>query len=972
MEYRRKFENRVREILSGKYEIELEIGTGGMGRVYKALDTDTGKTVALKIIRPEHIYNDKMVKRFRKEVELAVRVKHSSVVNIHSFYSVEDIHCIVMDYIEGETLGQILDTGNLTPETAVSIAMQILEGLNAAHEKGIIHRDLKPQNIIVDRDGKVTITDFGLAREVDSTRLTATSGLMGTPQYIAPEQWIGERPDNRTDIYSFGVLLYEMVFGHLPFKSTKDYGYMDMHLHKPVSFPSDNSNIPGYLKAVILKCLEKKPGDRYQAVSAIIKDFKRKKATGSFKTVLRNRFRKTSKAIWITSLLILAITVGFIFTRSDSEEKPIPPAPKQENPLTLAVLFFKNKTQNKALDFLERGIPFLLTEDLVQSKYMYTAKNLYVYLTLKDSKKLDRINFSKEDIKELSKLIGVKYLITGNIEISGKNILLNIRINDSETGEFLFESSEAIRQITEIYKAVDKLTWKIKKTLLSSINFNNDHDSDIEKITTGNMQALKHYLEGQNISWKNRYNKECERLFQKAISLDENFALAYDSLRSFYSFGYDEEKAENVFEILLSKKEHLSRRHQFFFYAAYYAKKNEFEKATKLLEECMNEFPYDKDIHILLASIYSRRWFFKKSEKIYENLARVYFNAKIVQDLFAVYMYKGEIKKYEKLLIRTEKVFPTTFWIYYFKWTLKIVQQKYVDAKCVLINSGSYERNLYKLNAHLSDQLRGDFTELEEKYCSLKEKKMNLRDYTKLYSNYSSMHMAQGNIMKALNVIGEGISNTKNRDVKILLGIHKAYFLSKIEFSRALKIIHGYEKLARESKSYQSEPNLIFFKYFYNKSSPVIITSDELRKLRGLVEDYNDVELRFCIKFLEGILEQNVEKLEASYKTYPKEGSDTNNYHALLLDQVLRIYLKKGDEEGILKTCNKIQNLTFGRVLYGDIYALSFYHQGKTLLKLNRKSEAIKALRKFHTLFKEGDRHIFPQIEETEKLLGVH
>ncbi len=319
MAQREQFFQKASELLSDSYELISEIGYGGMGLVYKAREISSENIVAIKAIRPEHTYNDTMLKRFEKEVLLTQKVDSRHVVDIKNYLVVEGFHFIVMEYLEGESLAQIIrNTGSLEVKETVAIALQILEGLKAAHDKSVIHRDLKPHNIVVDSQGAAVITDFGLAREVDSTRLTATSGLMGTPQYIAPEQWLGEKPDLRTDIYSFGIMLYEMVYGLLPFQSSKDYGYMDLHLNKPVKLPGkvDGRKIPGYLRGIILKCLEKKPSQRYQSVQGIIDDLLGSKATGVAFVKAKHLINRTPLMLWFVTSLIIILLFGIFLAHT--------------------------------------------------------------------------------------------------------------------------------------------------------------------------------------------------------------------------------------------------------------------------------------------------------------------------------------------------------------------------------------------------------------------------------------------------------------------------------------------------------------------------------------------------------------------------------------------------------------------------------------------------------------------------------
>ena len=232
-----------------RYRIVEEIGRGGMGRVYKAEDKELGITVALKMIRPELSSNPRFIKRFKKETLLARSISHENVIRIHDLGEVDEIKFISMDYIKGQNLKELIHTsGTLTVETTISITRQICEALRVAHQKGIVHRDLKPQNIMIDNNGKVYTMDFGLAKSMEAQENSASRAIIGTPQYLSPEQAKGEKVDQRSDIYSLGTIIFEMLTGKKPFEAETAAGYIQKHIHEMPPSPSEtNPLIPSFL-----------------------------------------------------------------------------------------------------------------------------------------------------------------------------------------------------------------------------------------------------------------------------------------------------------------------------------------------------------------------------------------------------------------------------------------------------------------------------------------------------------------------------------------------------------------------------------------------------------------------------------------------------------------------------------------------------------------------------------------------------
>ena len=243
---------------AGRYQIIEELGKGGMGKVYRVLDKKLNEEVALKLIRPEVSSDKQTIERFNNELKLARKIAHRNVGKMYELMEDAGTHFITMEYVPGQDLrGLIRQMGRLTTGKAVSIAGQICEGLEEAHRLGVVHRDLKPGNILIDRDGNAKIMDFGIARSLSGKGITGAGVMIGTPEYMSPEQVEGKEVDERSDIYSLGIVLYEMVTGRAPFEGDTPLSIAHKHKYEsPVDPKKINPQVPEDVSRLILRCLE--------------------------------------------------------------------------------------------------------------------------------------------------------------------------------------------------------------------------------------------------------------------------------------------------------------------------------------------------------------------------------------------------------------------------------------------------------------------------------------------------------------------------------------------------------------------------------------------------------------------------------------------------------------------------------------------------------------------------------------------
>ncbi|MBN1348323.1 protein kinase [candidate division KSB1 bacterium] len=342
------------------YEILEKIGEGGMGVVYKARDTKLDRIVALKFLHSDLTGDPDAKARLIKEAQAAAKLDHPNICTVYEIDESDDLTFISMNYIEGKNLDDILARGALPIDEALDIAIQIAAGVQNAHEHGIIHRDIKSANIMVTDDGQVKIMDFGLVKFIGKKKITKSGTKLGTVSYMSPEQACGEEVDHRTDIWSFGMVLYEMLTGHLPFRGELERTVMNAIINQhPEPFDKGDTDSPEYLKSIVAKCLVKDREQRYQSAGTILADLKAKNraiVAKSRSTPLRAFIKKHKYMSGISILLLIALlSFGKIYWFADRSEAAID---------AIAILPLANLTGDPEQDFFSDGMTDALINEL--------------------------------------------------------------------------------------------------------------------------------------------------------------------------------------------------------------------------------------------------------------------------------------------------------------------------------------------------------------------------------------------------------------------------------------------------------------------------------------------------------------------------------------------------------------------------------------------------------------------------------
>ena len=376
-------------VLGGRYEILELLGQGGMGAVYKARDREVDRLVALKVIRPELAGHPEVLQRFKQELILARQVTHKNVIRIFDLGEAEGAKFISMEYVDGRDLKSMRsERGKFQPEEAAEIIEQVCRALEAAHAEGVIHRDLKPPNIMVDKQGRVVVMDFGIARSREMPGLTQTGVLVGTPEYMSPEQARGEEIDSRSDLFSLGIIFYGLLTGKSPYEATSSVAALLKRTQERAVPPVKlDPAIPKFMNDIVVRCLEIDPQRRYASAQEILRDLEARHGPRKGVTPLHMpRFRMVEElpTKWIAPglALIMLLLIGLVF-----RGKIFAPAvkPKPSGPtISLAILPFRNASGDPSLDWLGSSLAEWLSTDVGNSSYLRTVSSDRLHQILHD------------------------------------------------------------------------------------------------------------------------------------------------------------------------------------------------------------------------------------------------------------------------------------------------------------------------------------------------------------------------------------------------------------------------------------------------------------------------------------------------------------------------------------------------------------------------------------------------------------
>lgn len=982
-------ETAPRELTTGstfahRYQIIEELGKGGMGRVYKVLDQETHEKVALKLINPDIVSDKKTVERFRNELTTARKISHKNVCRMYDLGKEKGSYYITMEYIPGQDLKSFIrQSGQLTVGKAISIGKQVCSGLAEAHSLGVVHRDLKSNNIMIDKDGNVRIMDFGIARSLGTKGITEAGVMIGTPEYMSPEQVEAKEVDQRSDIYSLGIILYEMVTGKVPFEGDTPFAVGVMHKSESPNDPREsNAQISEDLSRLILKCLEKEKEKRYQSAGEVGSELrrieqglpttermvpKRKPLTSREITVQFNIKKLLVPALVVGALIISAVIFWFVIPRKGMVTPGVTGKP------SVAVMYFKNNTGDEAYNIWRSALSDSIITDLSQSKYINVMSGDQLYSLLRKFNILEAKSYASEDLMKVAAEGKVNHILQGNLSKAGDMFRIEYTLQDMSTGDIIGSDRVEGKGEQAVFSMVDEITKRIKADLeFSEDEIFGDIDEEIKKITTSSPQAFKYYVQGREFNYKGEYRKNIQYM-EKALEQDPEFAMAYRSMAMAYNnlalFSEKKRCIRKAFEL----KERLSDRERYLIEAEFYnSSEATYDKAIEAYKKHLELYPEDTIARTNLGVLYISTEQWDQAIELY----LVQIQAKDESffpyiNIADPYRAKGEYETARKvlegyiqdigdsLMIRLE-----LSWTHFIHGDYELALAEANKAQS--LNPDNIMVYITKGNAYVGKE---DFNKAEEQYLQvLESKELGYHMYTRIVLGNS--YILRGQFESGIQHYGQGLELAEKLGDnwwRVCFYVWRAYsYIKSGQPELTLKECEAAFEIAPKSDdSLKWQKRVLYYK---GRAFLMLNSIEEARKaaddITELVEKgTNKKDIRYA-HHLKGLIKlkrkncsQAIESFTQAISLLPYESGMTpfTNDQANFSEHLASAYYESGDLERAREEYEKILTFNMGKLYTGDIYARSLYWLGRIYEELGQMDRSVEYYKKFLELWKDAD-----------------
>ena len=579
--------------LAGRYRILELLGVGGMGMVYKAEDEQLGLPVAVKVLRPDLALDARRLERFKQELVLARQVSHPNVVRIHDLGSDGEIVFLTMDFVAGRPLNELLaDEGRLAPERAADIARQVAAGLAVAHDAGVVHRDLKPGNILVDDSGRAAISDFGVARSLAGPGPTLPGAVVGTLDYLSPEQARGGEVDGRTDLYALGIVLHEMLTGELPFSGGSAAEVLAQRLTGATrDLRAAGVEVPPRLAAIVRRLLQRDPAKRYQSARELLADL------GEIQGARRPPWRRAAlAALGIAALLAAGWTVRgrLHLARQSAAPKPAAAAPRH----AVALLPLADETGGGELAWVASGLPEMLATSLAEGPGLRVLDSQRVFDTL-EGLKVPPGPLSEAEARRLAELLDADRLVSGRVRAAGGRLRIDLSLISTDMPGLPAQSLHAESGPADAFRLIDRLGATLRERLAAP-------PVNVTPAVSRSPAALAAYTAGVT-SLRRGDALAAVTALERAVASDASYSAAWVQLaHAREALGRSEAALEAAHRAVATLGSDGSR-------SAYEARAIEArllgrpEKAQEILTRLVARYPDDAETRVELAEAYGEQ-----------------------------------------------------------------------------------------------------------------------------------------------------------------------------------------------------------------------------------------------------------------------------------------------------------------------------------------------------------------------------
>jgi len=956
------------------YKIEKKIGAGGMGKVFLAQDTKLHRNVALKFLPPEYTSDPEIKARFVREAQAAA-LNHPNIITVYEVADYQDRLYISMEFVEGESLKDLIAEKDLRISKVIDIAMQICEGLAKAHEAGIVHRDIKPQNVLIDKDGRARIVDFGLAKLKGDAKLTQAGSTLGTVSYMSPEQAQGEEVDRRSDIFSLGVILYEMTTGQLPFGGEHQAAILNSIINEqPQLLVRYNNKVSQELERIVSKALAKDKEERYQHVDDLLADLRREQKiseyakTGQISAQIVTPKPKKRLLPFLVPASIVFIVVCLLLILKPFQFEIVPEEKAIAEESSLAIMYFDNMADPDDKDRFAQMITSLLITDLSESQYMRVVSRQRLYDILKLLGKEDLKVIDKTVASEVARKAKVKWILTGDILQTEPNIVLTSDISDPTTGKILATQRVTGETGEDLFSVVDKLSAQIKEDLSLPGGAEKELDRAVADVTTHSPEAYRYYLEGVD-NYNKVYFADAIKSFEKALEFDSTFAMAYFWLATL-KVGPEQKR---LIQKAVEHSDKVSKKERYYIKIREAGIKGDAEHVLEGLLKMAEHFPEDKEAFQLLGHYYFEMRDYEQAISYYNRALELDPLFKLTYNMLAyIYNQVGDFEKSiwainKYISIAPDEANPYDTRADLYAWNGRI-DQAIESYRKALEKKPDFRASRAKLgHMHL---FKREYARAESSYNAMSASEdKNARSEGRIYLSY--IPTCQGRLDEALRVLDDGLAADRMEQEE---GAYKAR-------KHSLKAFILLEKESFDSAEEQAEKAVSIWRTIYPDNRVwgryhlihLLAEAGEIEKAeqvaQALRDDIGEDEegricywwyAQGCVDFFKGNLEESIVNLEKAadhlHEFYP-------NY------MLARAYLESGRlDKGVAQLEKMLLKHDESRAALGSWAVKAHYLLGLAYEKSGWNNKAVEQYERFLEIWKDADPGI-PEVEDAKERL---